>query len=257
MLKPGENKLSLSRQCRLLGISRSSVYYKPTDVKAGDLELMRLIDEQYLQRPFYGSRSMTLHLRRQGHPVNRKRIQRLMRQMGLEAIYPKPHTSRRHPGHKIYPYLLRDLCIQRPNQVWATDITYIPLNRGFMFLVAVMDWHSRRGAFLETVQHLGCRLLRDCAARSHHAPRPPRDLQHGPGSSVHQPSLHQCPGGPKHFHKHGWARPCPGQHLHRAALVDSQVPIPLSTILRKRYGLAAGTHGVVPLLQLPTSPSDS
>lgn len=100
---------------------------------------MRLIDEQYLKTPFYGTRSMTHHLKRQGYPVNRKRIQRLMRQMGLEAIYPKPHTSRKHPSHKVYPYLLRELSIVRPNQVWAADITYIPMNRGFMFLVVVMD----------------------------------------------------------------------------------------------------------------------
>lgn len=105
---------------------------------------MRLIDEQYLKTPFYGSRSMTLHLRRLGYPVNRKHIQRLMRLMGLEAIYPKPKTSRPHPDHKIYPYLLRDLNINRPNQVWAADITYIPMARGFMFLVAVMDWYSRK-----------------------------------------------------------------------------------------------------------------
>jgi putative transposase len=144
MLEPGGSKLPLSRQCRLLSISRSSVYYKPSSVKTGDLELMRLIDEQYLKTPFYGSRSMTHHLNRQGYPANRKRIQRLMRQMGLEAIYPKPHTSRKHPGHKVYPYLLRDLSIVHPNQVWAADITYIPMNRGFMFLVAVMDWHSRK-----------------------------------------------------------------------------------------------------------------
>ena len=144
MLSPAERKLPLSRQCRLLNISRSSLYYKPVGVKRADLDLMRLMDEQYLKTPFYGSRSMTLHLKRQGYPVNRKRIQRLMRRMGLEAIYPKPRTSRRHPGHKVYPYLLRDLHIERPNQVWAADITYIPMNRGFMFLVAVMDWHSRK-----------------------------------------------------------------------------------------------------------------
>ena len=144
MLEPKTSKLSLSRQCRLLSISRSSVYYKPSGVETGDLELMGLIDDQYLKTPFYGSRSMTHHLKRQGYPVNRKRIQRLMRQMGLEAIYPKPRTSRKYPGHKVYPYRLRDLSIGRPNQVWAADITYIPMNQGFMFLVVVMDWHSRK-----------------------------------------------------------------------------------------------------------------
>jgi len=105
---------------------------------------MRLIDEQYLKTPSWGSRSMRNHLRRLGYKVNRKRIQRLMRLMGIEAIYPKPKTSRPHPQHKVYSYLLRNLKIDRPNQVWAADITYIPMNRGFMYLVAVMDWHSRK-----------------------------------------------------------------------------------------------------------------
>ena len=137
-------KISVSRQCRLLDLSRSSVYYQPVEIAPQDLLLMRLIDEQYLKTPFYGSRSMTLHLRRLGYPVNRKHIQRLMRLMGLEAIYPKPKTSRPHPEHKIYPYLLRNLNIDRPNQVWAADITYVPMARGFMFLAAVMDWYSRK-----------------------------------------------------------------------------------------------------------------
>ena len=105
---------------------------------------MRIIDEQYLKTPVYGSRSMRNYLRRLGYNINRKRVQRLMRLMGLEAIYPKPKTSKPHPAHKIYPYLLRGLKINRPNQVWAADITYIPLKRGFMYLVAVMDWYSRK-----------------------------------------------------------------------------------------------------------------
>ena len=136
--------LSLIRQCSLLGISRSSAYYQAQPVKTEDLDLMRLIDEQYLKTPVYGSRSMTKHLRRLGHKINRKHVQRLMRLMGIEAIYPRPNTSRPHPQHKIYPYLLRNLNIDRPNMVWAADITYIPLRRGFMYLVAVMDWHSRK-----------------------------------------------------------------------------------------------------------------
>ena len=143
MIDPLE-KPSISRQCHLLDIGRSSFYYKPRRIKPEDLELMRLIDEQYMKTPSYGSRSMVRHFRRQGRKVNRKRIQRLMRLMGIEAIYPKPHTSRPHPAHKIYPYLLRDLTIDRPNQVWATDITYVPMAQGFMYLVAVMDWHSRK-----------------------------------------------------------------------------------------------------------------
>jgi len=144
MIDPSEPNLSIVSQCRLLNISRSCFYYKQKPIKAKDLELMRLIDEQYLKTPSWGSRSMKNHLRRLGYKINRKKVQRLMRLMGLEAIYPKPKTSRPHPQHKVYPYLLRNLIIDRPNQVWAADITYIPMNRGFMYLVAVMDWHSRK-----------------------------------------------------------------------------------------------------------------
>ncbi len=144
MVDPKEPNLSIARQCRLLNVNRSSYYYRPKPIKAEDLELMRLIDEQYLKTPTWGSRSMRNHLRRLGYKINRKRVQRLMRLMGLEAIYPKPKTSRPHPEHKVYPYLLRNLTIDRPNQVWTTDITYVPMARGFMYLVAVMDWHSRK-----------------------------------------------------------------------------------------------------------------
>ena len=144
MIDPTEKGLSVSRQCRMLGICRSSRYYKRKPIKPDDLELMRLIDEQYLKTPSWGSRSMRNYLRRRGYKVNRKRVQRLMRLMGLEAIYPKPKTSRPHPRHKLYPYLLRNLNIDRPNKVWAADVTYIPMPRGFMYLVVVMDWHSRK-----------------------------------------------------------------------------------------------------------------
>jgi putative transposase len=139
-----DSQVSVSRQCRLLDLNRSTLYYKPVEIAPQDLLLMRLIDEQYLKTPFYGSRSMTRHLRRLGYLVNRKHTRRLMRLMGLEAIYPKPRTSRPNPEHKIYPYLLRDLTIDHPNQVWSSDITYIPMARGFMYLVAVMDWYSRK-----------------------------------------------------------------------------------------------------------------
>ena len=144
MIDPDNRKLSVLKQCRLLKINRSTIYYKKKPIKPIDLTLMKLIDKQYLKTPSWGSRSMRNHLRRQGYKVNRKRIQRLMRLMGLEAIYPKPKTSRPHPAHKVYPYLLRNLTSNRPNQVWAADITYIPMNRGFMYLVAVMDWYSRK-----------------------------------------------------------------------------------------------------------------
>jgi len=127
----------------LLGLNRSSLYYEPATETAANLRLMRLIDEQYTAHPFYGSRKMTEWLQAQGEGVNRKRVQRLMRVMGLEAIYPKPKLSVAGRGHRIYPYLLRDVSIERPDQVWSTDITYIPLATGFMYLAAVIDWHSR------------------------------------------------------------------------------------------------------------------
>lgn len=127
----------------MLGLARSSWYYRPRGVSAYDLELMRLIDEQYTRTPFYGIRRMTASLGEEGHNVNHKRIQRLMRLMGLEAIYPKPKLSKRDDQHKVFPYLLRGLTIDRPDQVWATDITYIRLRGGFVYLVAVMDWFSR------------------------------------------------------------------------------------------------------------------
>ena len=124
MTDPDHKKLSLSRQCQMVNVSRSSMYYKPKPVNPDDLKLMRLIDEQYLQTPSWGSRSMRNYLRRQlGRKINRKRVQRLMRLMGLEAIYPKPRTSRPHPEHKVYPYLLRNITIDQPNQVWAADIS--------------------------------------------------------------------------------------------------------------------------------------
>ncbi len=136
-------KLSVVRQCSLLGISRSSVYASSRETAEYDLELMRLIDCQYLARPYYGSRRMTVWLRAQGYGVNRKRVQRVMRLMGIEAIYRRPNTSKPSPQHKVYPYLLRDLKISSVNQVWASDITYIPMAHGFMYLVVIMDWYSR------------------------------------------------------------------------------------------------------------------
>jgi putative transposase len=130
--------LSIRRQCELLGLARGSWYYEPVAETAANLKLMRQIDELFLKRPYFGSRRIGDELN-----VNRKRVQRLMRLMDLEAIYPKPRTTVRCPGHKIYPYLLRNLEIVRPNQVWSTDITYIPLRGGFVYLTAVLDWYSR------------------------------------------------------------------------------------------------------------------
>ena len=135
--------LSVRRQCELLRLSRSSLYYEAATTSPEELAVMRSIDELHLKCPFYGSRKISQTLRVEGREVNRKRVQRLMRLMGLEAMAPQPGTSKPHPEHPVYPYLLRSLDICRPNQVWAADITYIPMKEGFLYLVAIMDWHSR------------------------------------------------------------------------------------------------------------------
>jgi putative transposase len=137
-IEPEHNRLTIARQCELVGLARSTCYYRQAGESAENLGLMRRIDEQYLRTPFYGSRKMAEVL-----GINRKRAQRLMRVMGIEAIYPKRRTTWPGAGHKIYPYLLRDVEVARPNQVWASDITYIPLRHGFLYLVAILDWCSR------------------------------------------------------------------------------------------------------------------
>jgi putative transposase len=143
LVDPGHPDLSVRRQCELLGLNRSSLYYEPAGETGEDLRLMRRIDEQYTACPFYGSRRMTAWLIERGEGVNRKRVRRLMRVRGLEAIYPKPRPSTAGKGHRIYPYLLRGVKVGRPDQVWSTDITYVPMASGFMYLAAVIDWFSR------------------------------------------------------------------------------------------------------------------
>lgn len=144
MIDADHEKVSITQQCKLLSISRSVFYYKKKSESALNLIVMRVIDEQFLITPYYGSRQMARHLRRMGYCVSRKRIRRLMRLMGIKAIYQAPRTSTPYPEHVKYPYLLNGLTINRANQVWCTDITYIPIKRGFLYLVAVMDWYSRK-----------------------------------------------------------------------------------------------------------------
>jgi putative transposase len=139
-----EAPVSIRRQCELLRVGRSGLYYEPVQDSTEDLALMRRLDELHMKWPFYGSRKLTLELRAEGHEINRKRVQRLMRQMGIESVAPKPDTSRPAPEHPVYPYLLKKLEITGPDHVWATDITYIPMARGFGYLVAIIDWYSRR-----------------------------------------------------------------------------------------------------------------
>lgn len=134
----------MSRQCQILSLARSTAYYRPQDTSVVDLALMRRIDALHLDHPFAGSRMLRDMLKREGYPIGRKHVATLMKKMGIEALYKKPNTSRRHPAHPVYPYLLRNLTIDRPNHVWAADITYIPMQRGFVYLFAVLDWASRR-----------------------------------------------------------------------------------------------------------------
>ena len=189
---------------------------------------MKLIDEQYMKTPVYGSRSMRDHLDKKGHKVNRKRLQRLMRLMGLEVIYPKPKTSKPHPGHRIYPYLLKGLDINRPDMVWATDITYIPLRRGFyMYLVAIMDWHSRKvlswrvsntldaqfclSALEEAIARYGCPEIFNTDQGNQFASEAFTKVLKTNGIKISMDGR-----GPWTMH---------GQHLYRTALVDSEVSL--------------------------------
>ena len=160
MIDRDHQQLSLVRQCILLDVSRASVYYRPVPTRAEDLELMALMDRQYLKTPFYGSRKMKAWLLQQGYLVSRKRVRRLMRLMGLEAIYRRPNTSKPAPGHRIFPYLLKGVEVNRVDQVWAADITYIPMAKGFLYLVAIMDWHSRHVLAWKLSNHHGHQLLR-------------------------------------------------------------------------------------------------
>lgn len=143
LIEVAHPELSIRQQCDLLGLNRATYYYQAATESELNLTLMSLIDKEYTEHPFYGRRQMTTYLRREGYQVNPKRVRRLMQKMGLEAIYPKPRTTVVNSAHRIYPYLLRGLQITRPNQVWSTDITYIPMRHGFMYLVAVIDWYSR------------------------------------------------------------------------------------------------------------------
>ena len=174
-IDPAHPQLSVTRQCELIDLPRSSYYRQRLSARESEesLALMRLIDEEYTRHPFYGSRQMRNYLRRLGYRVNRKRVQRLMRLMGLVSVAPKPNTSRPAPGHKIYPYLLRGLSIERPNQVWCTDLTYIRLAHGFVYLTAVMDWHSRYVLSWEvsvTMEESACVSALESALRRHPQP---------------------------------------------------------------------------------------
>jgi putative transposase len=208
LIEADHEHLSIARQCELVSISRSSFYYRPTGETAENLALMRLIDTQFLETPWYGSRQMAMYLRRDGHKVGRKRVRRLMAIMGLMPIYQRPRTTVPHPEHRIYPYLLRDMVVDRPNQVWCADITYIPMRRGFLYLVAVMDWSTRKmlawrvsntmdAAFcIEALQEALVRFGRPEIFNTDQGSQP-----------IHVAGVHRRPEGGRCAHLHGWPRP--------------------------------------------------
>src|ERR1039457_5917837 len=221
-------------QCRLLKVARSTLYYRPVPVSSDDLAVMRRMDELHLAWPFYGSGRMAAVLRREGWPVNRKRAKRLMRVMGIEAIYQKPNTSKGHPDHQVYPYLLRGLIIDRRNQVWCADITYVPMAKGFVYLAAVMDRFSLparsrfgggrpAGSGVEVVDHHGDGLLYRGAAGSDGAVWPAEDFQHGPGCATHQRRVRGRIGEPGCSDQHGRQRAVSGQYFHRTTVAEPEI----------------------------------
>jgi putative transposase len=236
LIRRDQPELSLSRQCEILAISRSSFYYTPKGESPANLALMRRIDELFLKYPFYGSRQMVRQLRRDGVRVGRHRVRRLMRPMGLEAIYQAPRTSDPHPSHRVYPYLLKGLVIDRPNQVWCADITYIPVSRGFLYLVAIMDWATRHvlaWRLSNTMDASFCvAALNEALARcgrpeifntDQDRSGPIRTDQDRSGQPVHQLRVHRRAQGRGCRDLHGRKGPMHGQHLHRAAVAVAQI----------------------------------
>jgi len=233
MIEP-RSRLSVVRQCDLVAVSRSSVYYRARPCPHDDLELMRHMDEQYLRTPFYGSRSMTTYLRRLGHPINRKRVRRLMRMLGLRSIAPTPNTSQPHPAHKVYPYLLRDLDIHRANQVWATDVTYVPMAKGFMYLVAILDWYRRRVLAWRVSNSLDSHFCIEALQAAIDRYGVQRDLQHRSGRAVHQRGVYRLSQKPWPPHQHGRQGLLPGQHLRRTVVAQREIRMPLHPGIRER-----------------------
>ena len=202
MIGPQDLQLSVSRQCELVGLPRSSFYYQPVAPDAFTLEVMHAIDRIYTDRPFYGVRRIWKTLRDDGYLVNRKRVHRLMQLMGLQAIYPRKRLSLPDQAHRVFPYLLREVTVQRPDQAWCADITYLRLRGGFVYLVAVMDWYSRYVLSWRVSNSLDNELLRDGAGGCPGA-RHAGHLQHRPGLPVHQHRVHGTRRGCRHPHEHG------------------------------------------------------
>jgi hypothetical protein len=209
-----DHEFSIRQQCELLGVDRSGLYREPLPESAENQKLMRLLDKEYTRHPVYGVRRMTLFLRDLGYVVNAKRVRRLLRLMGLEALFPKPRLSIPDPIAGKYPYLLRGLNVERPDQVWCADITYIGLEEGWAYLVAIMDWFSPLRPGLGSFQHAGKRFLRERAGAGLARRERAGDPQHRPGQPVHQRRMDWNFGASGRAHQPGWTRPRLRQHLH-------------------------------------------
>jgi len=241
-------RLSIRTQCELLGVSRSSLDYRPVAVSADDLRLMRLMDEIYLVDPCVGTRRLvTLLERDHGQHVNRKRLQRLRREMGLETIWCRPRTSVADEGHRKFPYLLGDLEVTRLDQVWCADITYVPMPRGHAYLCAVMDWHSRKVLGWAVSYTVGNEALPAGTGRRRGAQRglPAGLLQHRPGQPVYPRGMDRENYRLGNRGKHGRQGAVDGQRVHRAALAQREIRGNLPARARHRSGAGRGPAGVV------------
>ena len=249
-----EHALPLTRQAEVLKLSRSGLYYRPRPVSPADLAVMRRIDELHLDYPFAGSRMLRDLLRGEGVAIGRQRVATMMKRMGIEAIYRRPNTSKPAPGHKIYPYLLRAVAVERPNQVWAMDITYIPMARGFVYLAAVVDWFSRRVLSWRlsiTMEVEFCLEAVEEALAKHGRPEIFNTDQ---GSQFTSADVHRPAAGNSHRDQHGRQGILARQRLRRAALALGQIRGGLSPGLRQRRRGARFDRPVSGLLQ-PQAPA--
>jgi putative transposase len=206
-----EAGLSVSRQCALLGIARSSFYYRPRPESAEELDLLKRLDRIFTNDPVYGSRRLQVALLREGISIGRRRIRRLMRKLGLWAVRPKRNTSKRHPEHKVYPYLLRGKTIDQPNQVWAADVTYIPMQHGFLYLVAIIDWATRRVLSWRLSNTLAAGFCVEALSEALARFGKPGTFNTDQGAQFTSDR-----------DQHGWTRALPRQHLCRALVVDRE-----------------------------------
>jgi putative transposase len=220
------HQLPVKRQAELVGVSRGSVYYLPRPMSASDLALMREIDELHLEHPFAGARMLRDMLKARGFEVGRKHDATLMRRIGIEALYRKPNTSKRHPEHHVYPYLLRGLAIERANEVWAMDITYIPMARGFVYLAAIIDWHGRKVLAWDvsiSMEADFCVRVLDAALARYGKPEI-FNTDQGSQFTIHQPCVQRAAEDRRHRRQHGRPRLLEGQRVRRAAVAQRQVP---------------------------------